>query len=1001
MALSLKCQDYKDPRFLDDTIINRVNSFVTLNEGEKKLNTAHLEKVIKEGLIPLMKKEDTLFEKRYKSIMYGGSYYKQTKVGKPEEYDLDVIICLPWREETLRFETPQNKPGFVKIQLTEISKLPDWDIYHKQALAKLIDPKNYVDQNKFRVWMESVVAKTLNRLPKDASFGRNGRLLNVGGVTYRISTKKSGPAFTFMIKVPQGHVIDVDLVACLEFSVPPPKRYKGFKGEKKKWLAIPKPITEENGNLMWRLCFYQYEKERLKGPMKTVIRLLKKLRDTENWKNFASYYIETLALHELESHDSSLGQLPLTCIFMHMLRRLRDTAKQHSLPFFWCKEFNLLERLSVKEMQNIAFRLIQIVSKIERLYESDRYIIASFILKPEELSQLKSQNIQFPLGIQSIKPIFDTQTSEITGSFDLKKHKEIKKQLESPWNISASKLMASFVVSGNTRLDNQISAAEGVLAFHTIMHHQSLKSIDCANNLLHSIFSDSPIARRMSCARIRTEVIVKEVICPHTIDIFLKDLIKIPYLSVSTDSSNHGNKKIFIVVIQYFDHLKCGIQTRLLDLRETSDETANTIATLLKELLEKYELTAKLTSFSGGHTNTNFGGLNRGEKTNVYQILKLNVNSELLGIGCPALILNNALYHGFDQCTLFDVDSLCVKIYNHFSIYTVRTKELESFTDFVEVVYRPLLCHSKNRWLSLLPVVQRILEVFPALKTYFLSVEKSPKILIKFFQHNFAECFLFFVHSLMSVFSKKVKILEKERNSVIEVINVVDGVAQKLRDRIESKFLPLNVKTCLTKLRQEGKDKECDEFVDEVINIYRETEDYLLKGTESISEFRIFKWIDFQKSRPFSYDDLEDTLKFLSAKNIFVDDTKLFDQAMDLKRFLESKRDDSEYFANNSNDKICEFFASNTNFDDFSEFLKIVQYLFSVPGHNANCERIFSLMASQCTDECNRLSANALRHLLMLKYNLKEFSCQAFYQYLLKSENVNLLRKIESLNQYT
>lgn len=253
----------------------------------------------------------------------------------------------------------------------------------------------------------------------------------------------------------------------------------------------------------------------------------------------------------------------------------------------------------------------------------------------------------------------------------------------------------------------------------------------------------------------------------------------------------------------------------------------------------------------------------------------------------------------------------------------------------------------------------------------------------------------------MSVFNKSVVSLEKEHNSVIDVINIIDGVAQKLRDRIESKFLPLYVRTCLIKLRQEGKDNECDEFVDEIIDIYWETEDYLLKWTDSLSEFRIFKWMDFQKSRTFTYNNIEDTRHFLSVKNFSVDDTKLFDQVMNLKRFLESKLDDSEYFAKNCNDKICEFFTANTNIDGFSEVLKIVQYFFSVPGHNANCDRIFSLMASQWADECNRLSVGIVRHLLMLKYNLREFSCRAFYQYLLRSENVNLLRKIGSSNKYT
>lgn len=41
-----------------------------------------------------MKEEDTTFERLYNSIQYGGSFYKGTKIGKPDEYDLDLIIKL-------------------------------------------------------------------------------------------------------------------------------------------------------------------------------------------------------------------------------------------------------------------------------------------------------------------------------------------------------------------------------------------------------------------------------------------------------------------------------------------------------------------------------------------------------------------------------------------------------------------------------------------------------------------------------------------------------------------------------------------------------------------------------------------------------------------------------------------------------------------------------------------------------------------------------------------
>ncbi len=66
------------------------------------------------------------------------------------------------------------------------------------------------------------------------------------------------------------------------------------------------------------------------------------------------------------------------------------------------------------------------------------------------------------------------------------------------------------------------------------------------------------------------------------------------------------------------------------------------------------------------------------------------------------------------------------KIYSYFSIYTVRNEELKEFCDFVDTEYKVLLSHSKTLWLSLFPCVDRILKMFDALKSYFLSIEKPP-----------------------------------------------------------------------------------------------------------------------------------------------------------------------------------------------------------------------------------------------------------------------------------
>ena len=83
-----------------------------------------------------------------------------------------------------------------------------------------------------------------------------------------------------------------------------------------------------------------------------------------------------------------------------------------------------------------------------------------------------------------------------------------------------------------------------------------------------------------------------------------------------------------------------------------------------------------------------------------------------------------------------DLQVIVMKVFNHFSIYTVRVSNLKSFCQYVDVEFKNLLSHSKTRWLSLLPALERILDMFEPLKAYFLSLDNAPTILTKFFQNS-------------------------------------------------------------------------------------------------------------------------------------------------------------------------------------------------------------------------------------------------------------------------
>lgn len=74
-----------------------------------------------------------------------------------------------------------------------------------------------------------------------------------------------------------------------------------------------------------------------------------------------------------------------------------------------------------------------------------------------------------------------------------------------------------------------------------------------------------------------------------------------------------------------------------------------------------------------------------------------------------------------------NADSLLVDINTHFCMSVKRKDQLKEFCDLVNVGYKKILAHVETRWLSLLRVIACILEIWPALKSYFESHPDSEK----------------------------------------------------------------------------------------------------------------------------------------------------------------------------------------------------------------------------------------------------------------------------------
>ena len=84
---------------------------------------------------------------------------------------------------------------------------------------------------------------------------------------------------------------------------------------------------------------------------------------------------------------------------------------------------------------------------------------------------------------------------------------------------------------------------------------------------------------------------------------------------------------------------------------------------------------------------------------------------------------------------------------------------------------------------------------------------------------------------------------------------------------------------------------------------------------------------------------------YLQRKGLDFDETKLFDQTMNLVRFVKKKQDekDIDFFQKNCNDKICDFFHANEgNIETFSEISKIVNFFSLFPGMMQTANEYFA-----------------------------------------------------------
>ncbi|CAG4986931.1 unnamed protein product [Parnassius apollo] len=357
---------------LDVYLAEVFKQFVTIKDDDFKRAQEVFNSVFKQ-VKQKMGEQCNFFNKYSSQVMYSGSVYDGVKVSKLDEFDMDIVIRLPisYEEGENGIIIENDQPGFVRLKIINafdhMDKQPDWEKCHK-VTRDWRDSEKYFLQNKFRHWLHSIVQKALNEMQERAT---------VNGVTYSVKYKESGPAFTLNIRNEKGDEefkLDVDLVPVIRFMYPRwPPGYRTIHGSQvKDWLVVPKPIKNISNETVksrcWRLSFQDYERELLKEchHLKTIIKLIKKLREALGMKEIASYYIKTLFLWKIERvNDKKYWQNKLSVIFRSMVEDLYNAIKAKNIPYFWNEKNNLIGNLKPTHQKVYMDKLKVVLDSID------------------------------------------------------------------------------------------------------------------------------------------------------------------------------------------------------------------------------------------------------------------------------------------------------------------------------------------------------------------------------------------------------------------------------------------------------------------------------------------------------------------------------------------------------------------------------------------------------------------------------------------------------------
>ena len=555
---------------------------------------------------------------------------------------------------------------------------------------------------------------------------------------------------------------------------------------------------------------------------------------------------------------------------------------------------------------------------------------------------------------------------------------------------SSKKVSDYFQKLTATNEEQKVAGKEAVFAFHTAKHNYSFRSNDCTAGLIRGLYDP-----KFSLGKTKTAKLISKVLAPFIDKPIKEALSKANFVSLITDTSNHGNIKMLPIVVRYFDPVK-GVVNKKLATVSIPNEQSETIFKEIVKVIREESLLDKVVAYAADNTNLNFGGVERNGGNNVWRKLQRELNRKIIGNGCMAHIAHNASGAGCEILEV-DIEAIVVKIHKHFRIFTVPTEQFKNLCQDIDQVFMPTKSHSGTRFLTLEPAVKRIIEMFEPLKQYFLGLEKCAPVIRSFFNNAQGKFWVLFIVNQLKNISDSIKLIEASSTTSFEAFDELATLKVKLINRMNCTFLPTAAQSEYEKF-----DKRTQESIkDKVRDFYSTTIEYIDLWEKSVDGSEVFSWIILRKYP--AWNDVEKSFKYAEdryGKEIQskIDRDLLFDEVQLMKSFVESNLNVWTTSKLALDEVWCQIFTHfRQTVTQLVNLERLVEFAFSLAGTSTEVERLFSLAKQIWSDQKSRLEIATLDSLLTIQFNA-EFNCSQFYD-MIKKDTV-FLDKVHSSGKY-